>query len=190
MVLLGHKNFWNLWTFRKFTKRCFFVFLYFKISEQMYVPRKGCSVWIWFCSSLPWSDWGFSQLQRQKKSWVNKPNLKDLRIFKENLQRRVSTTKLVENRLPFCAMSSCRGFASVRRSIMFLLLFFPPQLSSGIPGERWVRSPFPAVPAALLSRRRPRPRGLAPPAAAGGEQQRGARIPGTAAADGKVGLEM
>lgn len=140
----------------------------------MYVPRKDCSVWIWFCSSLPWSDWGFCELQRQKESWVNKPKLKDLRIFKENLQRWVSTTKLVENRLLFCAMSSCRGFASVRCFMMFLLLLFP-QLSSRIPGERWVRSPFPAVPAALRSRRRPRPRGLAPPAAAGGEQQRGAR---------------
>lgn len=42
------------------------------MSEEMCVPRKGSSFWVWFCFSLRWSEWGSSQLRRQRKGKLSK----------------------------------------------------------------------------------------------------------------------
>lgn len=154
------------------------MFLYLKISEQICVPRKGCSVWIWLCSSVPWSDWGFSQLQRQEENRVN-TEIKTSELSRKTCSAEFRPQNLLNT--GWCSVPCPR--------VVGLLSDVSSSFSAVIlRNSRRKVSPGALFPAAVFShcRGRPRPRGVAPPAAAGGEQppERPRRAQSTGAAAG------
>lgn len=125
----------------------------------MYVPRKGCSVWIWFCLSISWSDWGFFQLQRQKENRVNyfKPEIKTSEFSRKTCSAEFRPQNLLNT-----------GWCSVPCPPAVGLLYDVSSSFSAVILRNSRRKVSP-VPFSHCGGR-PRPRGLAPPAAAGGEQ--------------------